>query len=61
MALASATVASDIFTIGRTLMVLCAEVPEYQGDYEFTVPPAEHCRPSLSTTPVPAAAQVLCP
>ncbi len=41
VALAGATVASDIFTIGRTLMVLCAEVPEYQGDYEFTVPPAE--------------------
>ena len=36
-----ASVASDIFTIGRTLMVLCADVPGYQSNYEFTIPPAE--------------------
>ena len=36
-----ASVASDIYTIGRTLMVLCADVPGYQSNYEFTIPPAE--------------------
>ncbi|MFT4294733.1 MAG: tetratricopeptide repeat protein [Micropruina sp.] len=41
VAQAGATVASDIFTIGRTLMVLCAEVPGYQSEYEFGIPPAE--------------------
>jgi len=41
VAQAGATVASDIFTIGRTLMVLCAEVPGYQADYEFSIPPAD--------------------
>lgn len=41
VAQAGASVASDIFTIGRTLMVLCAEVPGYQGEYEFTIPPAD--------------------
>lgn len=35
------SVASDIFTVGRTLMVLSAEVPGYQGEYEFRIPPAE--------------------
>jgi serine/threonine-protein kinase PknG len=35
------SVASDIFTIGRTLMVLCADVPGYQSDYEVTLPPAD--------------------
>ncbi len=35
------SVASDIFTVGRTLMVLCAEVPGYQRDYEYRIPPAE--------------------
>jgi serine/threonine-protein kinase PknG len=35
------SVASDIFTIGRTLMVLSAEVPGFQTDYEFKIPPAE--------------------
>jgi len=34
------SVASDIFTIGRTLMVLSADVPGYQGDYETLIPPA---------------------
>lgn len=32
------SVASDIFTIGRTLMVLCAEFRGYQSTYEFTFP-----------------------
>lgn len=35
------SVASDIFTIGRTLMVLSADVPGYQGDYETLIPPAD--------------------
>lgn len=35
------SIASDIFTVGRTLMVLCAEVPGYQSEYEHRVPPAE--------------------
>jgi serine/threonine-protein kinase PknG len=35
------SVAADIFTVGRTLMVLSAEVPGYQSDYEHTIPPAE--------------------
>jgi serine/threonine-protein kinase PknG len=34
------SVAADIFTIGRTLMVLSADVPGYQGDYETLIPPA---------------------
>ncbi|MDR1712106.1 MAG: protein kinase [Propionibacteriaceae bacterium] len=35
-----ASIASDIFTVGRTLMVLCANVPGYQSGYEFSIPPA---------------------
>jgi serine/threonine-protein kinase PknG len=35
------SIASDIFTVGRTLMVLSAEVPRYQTEYEFRIPPAE--------------------
>lgn len=35
------SVASDIFTVGRTLMVLCAEVPGYQSEYEHRIPPVE--------------------
>jgi serine/threonine-protein kinase PknG len=35
------SVAADIFTIGRTLMVLSAEVPGYQSSYEFAIPPAD--------------------
>ena len=41
VATAGASVASDIYTIGRTLMVLCADVPGYQSTYEFTIPPIE--------------------
>lgn len=32
------SVQSDIFTIGRTLMVLCAEFRGYQSTYQFTFP-----------------------
>ena len=35
------SVASDIFTVGRTLMVLSAEVPGYQTEYESRTPPAD--------------------
>ncbi len=35
------SVASDIFTIGRTLMVLSAEVPGFQSTYEFSIPAAD--------------------
>ena len=35
------SVASDIFTVGRTLLVLCAEVPGYQTEFEFRIPPAD--------------------
>lgn len=36
-----ASIASDIFTIGRTLLVLVAEVKEYQGRYADKLPPLE--------------------
>lgn len=35
------SVASDIFTIGRTLLMLSADVPGFQTTYEFKIPPAE--------------------
>jgi serine/threonine-protein kinase PknG len=35
------SVASDIFTVGRTLLVLSADVPGYQREYESTIPPAD--------------------
>jgi serine/threonine-protein kinase PknG len=35
------SIASDIFTVGRTLMVLSAEVPGYQSEYESRIPPVE--------------------
>lgn len=35
------SIASDIYTVGRTLMVLCAEVPGYQRDDEHRIPPAD--------------------
>ncbi|MGB4629149.1 MAG: tetratricopeptide repeat protein, partial [Propionicimonas sp.] len=35
------SIASDIFTIGRTLMVLSADVPGYQTTYETSIPAAE--------------------
>ncbi len=35
------SVASDIYTIGRTLLVLCAEFRGYQSTYEFTLPPID--------------------
>lgn len=33
-----ASVASDIYTIGRTIVVLCAEFRGYQSTYEFSLP-----------------------
>lgn len=35
------TVASDIYTIGRTLLVLCMEFRGYQGTYVHSLPPVE--------------------
>lgn len=35
------SVESDIFTIGRTLMVLCSEFRGYQGTYQYTLPAVE--------------------
>ncbi|MGV8850593.1 MAG: tetratricopeptide repeat protein, partial [Propionibacteriaceae bacterium] len=35
------SVASDIYTIGRTLLVLCSEFRGYQSTYEFTLPPID--------------------
>ena len=35
------SVASDIYTIGRTLLVLCMEFRGYQGTYLHTLPPPE--------------------
>jgi serine/threonine-protein kinase PknG len=32
------TVASDLFTVGRTLAILCTALPGYQREYEFTLP-----------------------
>ena len=35
------SVASDIFTIGRTLLICCAEVKGYQSTYATTLPPLD--------------------
>lgn len=35
------SVASDIYTVGRTLLMLSADVPGFQTTWEFTIPPAE--------------------
>lgn len=35
------SVASDVYTIGRTLLVLCMEFRGYQGSYLHTLPPPE--------------------
>jgi serine/threonine-protein kinase PknG len=35
------SVASDIYTIGRTLLVLCMEFRGYQGTYLYTLPPVD--------------------
>ncbi|MEQ6903542.1 tetratricopeptide repeat protein [Nocardioides sp. YIM 152588] len=35
------SVASDIYTIGRTLLVLCMEFRGYQGTYLYSLPPVE--------------------
>ncbi|MEN0071730.1 MAG: tetratricopeptide repeat protein, partial [Propionicimonas sp.] len=41
VATAGPSIASDMYTVGRTLMVLCADVPGYQSSYEFTIPPLD--------------------
>ncbi|MDR0284255.1 MAG: serine/threonine protein kinase, partial [Propionibacteriaceae bacterium] len=35
------TIASDIFTLGRTLLICCAEVKGYQSAYATTMPPID--------------------
>jgi serine/threonine-protein kinase PknG len=35
------SVASDVYTIGRTLLVLCLEFRGYQGTYLYSLPPVE--------------------
>lgn len=35
------SVAADIFTVGRTLLMLSADVAGFQSDYEFSIPPAD--------------------
>jgi serine/threonine-protein kinase PknG len=34
------TVPSDLFTVARTLMVLCCDFRGYRGTYQYTLPPA---------------------
>ncbi|MDR0417736.1 MAG: protein kinase [Propionibacteriaceae bacterium] len=41
VATAGCSVASDIYTIGRTLMVCCAEVRGYQSTYQHSLPPPD--------------------
>lgn len=41
VATAGASIASDIYTIGRTLLVLSADVPGYQTEFETSLPPVE--------------------
>ena len=60
MATLGPSVASDIFTIGRTLLVLCAEFRGYQRTYEFRAPAGRgRPRPRSARLAVPAAAQGL--
>jgi serine/threonine-protein kinase PknG len=35
------TVASDLYTVGRTLAVLCSAMPSFQHQHEFTLPSAD--------------------
>jgi serine/threonine-protein kinase PknG len=35
------TVASDLFTVARTLVVLCTDFRGYRGTYRYTLPPSE--------------------
>ena len=39
IAAAGPSVASDLFTVGRTLAVLCIDFRGYQSTYRFTLPP----------------------
>lgn len=36
------TIASDLFTVGRTLAVLCTDFPSYHREHRFTLPDAAH-------------------
>ena len=56
------TVASDLFTVGRTLAVLATDFAGYQSTYRYTLPPARRsrstpasrrCTPSSSGRPRP--------
>ena len=38
------TVASDLFTVARTLAVLATDFAGYQTTYRYTLPPASRCR-----------------
>jgi serine/threonine-protein kinase PknG len=35
------TVVSDLFTVARTLALLCTDLPTYRGPYRFALPPQE--------------------
>src|SRR4029077_2484429 len=39
IAITGPTVPSDLFTVGRTLAVLCTNFRGYQNTYEYTLPP----------------------
>ena len=38
------TIPSDLFTVGRTIAVLCTDFREFQSKYEFTLPPKDGVR-----------------
>ena len=44
------TIASDLFTVARTLAVLCCRFPDFRGAYRFALPPPRRCRTSPATT-----------
>jgi serine/threonine-protein kinase PknG len=35
------TIETDLYTVGRTLAVLCTDFPTYQTDHEYSLPPRE--------------------
>ena len=50
------SVASDLFTVARTLAVLCLDFRGYQSTYRFTLPALRKRRSSRATTPCTAPA-----
>ena len=44
------TIASDLYTVGRTLAVLCTDFRGYQSTYQYTLPPPDECRSTPRTT-----------